>query len=184
MNLDNLLAVMPPGGIEAQEKSGQMAELERQTLPLGIFPSKSTWESLGFIFHDPINDLFVSVDFPSGWKKRATDHSMWTNIIDAEGRNRGAIFYKAAFYDQSAHASLTRRFSVSKYAEHNATQLKTVIYDATNQSEILFGIRDQTSFSLGNQHEAEAEAWLDEHYPDWKNPIAYWNHDQLANTGA
>lgn len=176
--MNNLITVLTPGGIEVQEKAGQIAELERQTLPLDLFPPRSVWESAGFVFHEPIDDLFVSVTFPAGWTKRATDHSMWTDIMDAEGCRRGAIFYKAAFYDRSAAAHLSARFSVTKSAEHNATQLKTVIRDAANKAESIVGIRDRTDHNLGNQHEAEAIKWLDEYYPDWRNPIAYWNHDQ------
>lgn len=182
MNLDNLPATLTPGFIEDQEKAGQIAELERQTLPLDLFPPRPVWESAGFVFHEPIDDLFVSVTFPTGWTKRATDHSMWTDIIDADSRKRGAIFYKAAFYDLSAAAHLSTRFSVIKYAEHNATQRKTVIRDAANKAESIVGIRDRTDHNLGNQHEAEAIKWLDEYYPNWRNPLAYWNHDQSPNS--
>jgi len=175
MNLINLITALTPGGIEAQEKAGQLHELERQTLPLDLSPTRSTWESLGFVFHEPVDDLFVSVTFPAGWTKRATDHSMWTYIVDAEGHKRGGIFYKAAYYDRSANASLNARFSVSKYAEHSATQLKTIVRDAFTQTESSFGIRDNTDFAIGDQHEAEAMNWLNEHYPDWRNPVAYWN---------
>lgn len=178
MNLDNLLAALTPSGIEAQEKAGQLAALEKQTLPIELSPPRSTWESLGFVFHEPVDALHISVTFPAGWTKRATDHSMWTDIMDAEGRKRGAIFYKAAFYDRSASAHLSARFSVTKYAEYSVTQLKTVIRDAANKAESIVGIRDQTDHNLGDQHEAEAREWLNQHYPDWRNPISYWNHDQ------
>lgn len=182
MNLNNIFDALAPGDIEAQEKAGQLNELKRQTLPLDLSPSRLTWESLGFVFHEPVDDLFVSVTFPAGWKKRATDHSMWTDIIDNEGHRRGGIFYKAAFYDQRAGAHLDTRFSVSKCAAHSDTQLKTIIRDAFTQTESSFGIRDNTDFAIGDQHQAEAMNWLNEHYPDWRNPVAYWNElDQPTN---
>lgn len=178
MNLDNLLTALTPGGIEAQEKAGQLAELENQTLPIELSPPRPVWESLGFVFHETVDDLFISVTFPAGWTKRATDHSMWTDIVDPNNRIRGAIFYKAAFYDQSAAAHLDPRFSLNKYAQHSTTQLKTVVVDRLNKTEKLFGIRANIDYDLGKQHEAEAREWLDQYYPDWQNPVSYWNHDQ------
>lgn len=178
MNLDNLLTVLTPGGIEAQEKAGQLAELEKQTLPIELSPPRSIWESLGFVFHEPVDDLFISVTFPAGWTKSATDHSMWTNIVDSNNCIRGAIFYKAAFYDRRAAAHLDPRFSLNKYKQHSVTQLKTVVVDGLNKTEKLFGIRENSEYALGDQHETEARKWLNQHYPDWQNPVSYWNHDQ------
>lgn len=182
MNPDNLLTALTPGGIEAQEKAGQLAELENQTLPIELSPPRSTWESIGFVFHEPVDDLFISVTFPAGWTKRATDHPMWTDIVDPNNRIRGAIFYKAAFYDRSAAAHLDPRFSLSKSAKHSTTQRKTVVIDALNKTEKLFGIREDSEYALGDQHEAEAREWLNQHYPDWRNPVSYWNHDESPNS--
>jgi hypothetical protein len=54
-----------------------------------------------------------SVKLPEGWHIKATDHSMWSNLVDDKGRNRASIFYKAAFYDREAFLSFNRRFSMS-----------------------------------------------------------------------
>lgn len=48
------------------------------------------------------DDLFVGTKLPEGWKKEATDHSMWNNLVDDKERIRASIFYKAAFYDREA----------------------------------------------------------------------------------
>src|SRR6185436_8068032 len=45
-------------------------------------------------------------------KKIATDHSMYTDLVDDKGRVRASIFYKAAFYDRKADISFKRRFSI------------------------------------------------------------------------
>lgn len=91
-----------PGGIEAQESQGQQELVNAEVLP-----AKGDWtqlEALGVkrgahVTGDP---LFVHVELPAGWKKQATDHSLWTDLVDETGTKRASIFYKAAFYDRDA----------------------------------------------------------------------------------
>lgn len=103
-NLENLLAAMMPGGIERQEKNGQIEQSFKETLPLKL--DKPSFEAVGFVFGDPEDDLFQKATFPKGWRKKPTEHSMWTDIVDETGKKLGSIFYKAAFYDRDAFASL------------------------------------------------------------------------------
>lgn len=36
-----------------------------------------------------VDDLFLEASLPEGWKKVATDHAMWANLVDAQsGPNR------------------------------------------------------------------------------------------------
>lgn len=111
---ENFLAAITPGGIEAQEKRGQIDQSFAETLPIeGTEPGKNRemFEKLGFVFGNPTDGIFVQAKFPAGWRKQATSHSMWSNLLDDKGRKRGMIFYKAAFYDRSAHISLNVRFT-------------------------------------------------------------------------
>ena len=103
---ENFLAASTPGGIERQEKEGQESFVASETLPKDMQGcSREKLEKIGFVFGDDIDDLFVSVVMPEGWKKEPTDHSMWSKLVDEKGRERASIFYKAAFYDRSAHMS-------------------------------------------------------------------------------
>jgi hypothetical protein len=80
------------------------------------------WLALGFTFGDPDPDdpLFMPATLPGGWKRQATGHSMGSVIVDTLGRERVSIFYKAAFYDRSAHMSLTGlRWYVEKHVEYD-----------------------------------------------------------------
>lgn len=100
-DLENLLVAATPGGIEQQEAMGQAALVgTRDILPIKC-PRKEL-EALGFVFGETSDDLFINVTFPNGWSKKATDHSMWSDLLDETGKKRGAIFYKAAFYDRKA----------------------------------------------------------------------------------
>lgn len=103
-DVSNFLVASVPGGIEAQEKAGQIEQTFLDTLPKDC--PQAQFEALGFKFLGEHNDLFLKVEFPKGWRKKATDHDMWTDIIDETGTKRGSIFYKAAFYDRRAEARL------------------------------------------------------------------------------
>lgn len=117
----HMLGLMSDGNngyIEGMEAAGQ-----RQFVGSEQLPTRSPiaeLEALGFVFGpvDPRDDLFRPCTLPDGWVKRGTDHSMWSEIVDDKGRRRVSIFYKAAFYDRSAHASLV----------HPASRLSDAIY--------------------------------------------------------
>jgi hypothetical protein len=97
-----------PRAIEAQEARGQQELVESEQLPVRINEGgREKLEALGVVFMPCVgDDIFRSVKLPKGWKKVLTDHSMWSNLVDDKGVVRAQIFYKAAFYDRSAHMSV------------------------------------------------------------------------------
>jgi len=94
--------------IEDMEAQGQ-----KQLVASVLFPTERNgdFEALGFVFGDPLPDdpLFCNAEFPEGWRLVASDHSMWSEIVDETGARRGSVFYKAAFYDRRAFAQLDKR---------------------------------------------------------------------------
>lgn len=190
-NIENFLIASIPGGIEASEKRGQMQQANAQTLPfeLGqrrngkIEDARKPWQALGFMFGEMSDDIFVNVTFPKGWKKKPTDHSMWSEIVDNKDRVRGMIFYKAAFYDRSAHAHLSCRFSVTNdYAKPHAT---VSVKDACGEVQFKVtglespdwnGDRAAAENLSVKQDEARAAcyAYLNSNFPDHESPLAYW----------
>lgn len=191
--VDNVVAAMTPGGIEAQEKRGQLRQEKAKTLPIDL--NKAQFEAVGFKFGKVIDKLFQEVDFPEGWTKRATDHSMWSDIVDEKGRKRGSIFYKAAFYDQSAHASLCSRFSVhqtypedrdtptvSVYIEDKCGVVKLSIDGLPNATAVKGEFNDETArqkrlevYDLVTMAKKQIWERLKEEYPDAENVNAHWN---------
>lgn len=94
-----------PSAIVQQEARGQKELVNSTQLPTKCSPaSRATLEAAGVVFGKPNerDPMFCDATLPAGWKKVATDHSMWTDIVDETGKKRGSIFYKAAFYDRSA----------------------------------------------------------------------------------
>lgn len=105
----NFLAASIPGGIEAQEAQGQR-DLVRHADRLPVRGTdgdkRKAWEAAGFVFGEPMegkDKIFVSCTFPAGWKLEPTEHSMWSDVVDAEGKKRAQVFFKAAFYDYNSH---------------------------------------------------------------------------------
>ena len=117
-DISNAIISATPGGIEAQEAQGQKDLVNSSNIPREFNGcTQADFLKLGFQFFDDVDDLFVDVAMPDGWEVQPTDHSMWSKIVDEKGRERASMFYKAAFYDRSAHISLTRRFSAGYMPE-------------------------------------------------------------------
>jgi hypothetical protein len=115
-----------PGGIEASEKRGQLQFVESDILPTHIQDfggekgsSRKIMEGWGFQFGKPLggDSIFQQAKLPEGWKKKGSDHDMWSYILDEKGRERCSVFYKAAFYDRSAHLSLCSRYRCDRQYE-------------------------------------------------------------------
>lgn len=99
--------------IEEQERNGQASLIHAREgnvvqIPLDGSEHAEAFEAIGITLGEPTDELFRSATLPEGWKIVATDHSMWTRLLDDKGEERASIFYKAAFYDRRAHISLTR----------------------------------------------------------------------------
>ena len=190
-NLENIIAAITPGGIERQELEGQreLVSTEVSRLPKEINGYNLQDEKmikgyalLGIEVLDEHDDIFLNVRLPTGWKLQATDHSMYSDLLDNQGRKRGSIFYKAAFYDRRANFDFITRFRVVCEPEDAHASYETYkklygrVYDGNTvifESEGRERIRDDW-----NQREelcAEAEAWLVENgYPDFNDPLLYW----------
>ena len=94
-----------PAMIEASESHGQRELVASTQLPTKCsLEDKAKLEASGVVFGKPTagDNLFCDATLPKGWQKRATDHSMWGELVDADGKVRATIFYKAAFYDRDA----------------------------------------------------------------------------------
>lgn len=179
--------------IEWSEKEGQRRLTQSEKLPVaGTKGHEDQFRAMG-IDLGPISDdrqeLFRDADLPSGWKIQPTDHSMWSNLVDDKGSVRAMVFYKAAFYDRSAHIGLRTRFIVEGR------------YNPETHDKTCFEVKDRrgpkTLFSspqmpphpglnasreeIAAYYEMEEEsrsvclAWLTERYPDFNNPLAYWD---------
>lgn len=152
------------------------------------------------VTHSKNDDLFIDVVLPEGWKKEYTNHSMWSRIIDDKGRERMTVFYKASFYDREAFINLNRRYrlntevddfrpTMDTYEKEALTVNWGVVKDQDNQ--VIFKTAGRSykkrytkkiHYKWWSEREAflktllnEAEAWLNEHYPNHRDHFAYWD---------
>lgn len=92
-----------PGSIEAMEARGQRELTQATQLPREGYNEFGRAAVLGFeVIGDGADPLFYDVRMPEGFRIQATDHSMWSDLLDAEGKKVASIFYKAAYYDRRA----------------------------------------------------------------------------------
>lgn len=168
----NVTVAATPSGIEAQERQGQDALVANSgMLPKELYPDQAAFETLGFVFGENVDELFVSVTLPEGWVFKATDHAMHSDILDALGRWRVGVFYKAAFYDRRATARLKARYDV-QYQKTPAGAVEFYFSDGDSVMEVFATQADGQQFYelLDIAKEALLKRW-----PDAKNPLAYWD---------
>lgn len=183
MTLEAMISGSHEGQIERAEAQGQKDLVNSADLPKkidGVTRVQIT-ENLGIVFGDDVNDLFVSVTLPDGWEKRATDHSMWSELVDDKGRVRAMMFYKAAFYDREAFMSFDRFYKVG--GDYSAREVKVV--NALDDTIKDFGRVDvpedgndptwQDKYTEWTDLGDAARVWLSENYPDHKDVFAYWD---------
>jgi hypothetical protein len=179
-DLENFVVAATPGGIEAQEKRGQMALVNSTDIPKQMSPSREAFEKIGFVFGKDVDELFVSAKLPPGWTRATTGHSMHSDILDEQGRKRVSVFYKAAFYDRRADAYLTRRYTVQQQYPDlpggeglDKDDVAIAVCDAGNE------IYRQATLKRDDYdgHETArkaAAAWIAEKFPGADDPTACW----------
>src|SRR5690606_20876468 len=89
------------GAIEQQEAAGQRELVNSQQLPVEIINGTeahllSMGIELGPLPTGDEDPLFRNAGLPDGWKLKATEHAMWSQLVDDKGRKRASVFYKAA----------------------------------------------------------------------------------------
>jgi hypothetical protein len=178
-DLENFLAAATPGGIEQQEAQGQAQMVAAfNTLPKRILNHAITYAMLeqawGIAVGADQDDIFVKVAFPAGWAMRPTSHNMHSDLLDATGTCRAGIFYKAAFYDRSASLRITPRYAIHNDYGDPLTRV-TVVDHKTTTVLLECGSPSAKDYTAMDASEQEADRWLTEHFPNFADPLAYWN---------
>lgn len=138
-DVSNFSIANAPGGIERQEAQGQLDLVHSTKLPTDCRGKKHVIEAMGVVFGEQVDDLFTTVQLPKGWAKKATDHSMWSKVIDERGRERISVFYKAAFYDLRAFMEPVRLFSVGFENVPDETGFENDVCDKPERAVVFKG---------------------------------------------
>ena len=200
--------------IPAQERAGQVELINSDTMPTKCnsydVEGEKVLIALGFKLGKEVEGdaMFRYMELPKGWKKEGGSHAMWSYILDADGNERLSIFYKAAFYDRSAHYNLTKRFySYSEYVGEGQSgddsyyeKSQYMIKDKCNPEKplCLSAVLDRGDYDFDDDarkkayYDAldaagrESKAQLKVYFPDYENPAAYWGKegdDIIENNG-
>jgi len=174
-----LLSGSMDGQIEAQEARGQSEMVIKKVLPKEGFDHPARPASLKAV--KGYDDLFQVVDFPEGWKVvPAPDHSMWSSLQDDKGRERAAIFYKAAFYDRNARINWIAYYNLCENAfnPEYRDQVKHVwLQNPAGEKFFETAIEDDKDLSdYGCYEKARNKviALADVKFPGWNLPQSFW----------
>ena len=166
--------------ILAQEAQGQKELVKSDTLPTeNLEACRKMIEKAGgkigpIVVGDP---LFTVVDLPKGWTKRATEHSMGSELLDEKGRVRATIFYKAAFYDRNARITPVRAIDISQdYNRRDAIVLTIMKHGNPLHALEPLVYSDKQAWDVRDKAYDIAKRWLAANgYPDWESVEAYWD---------
>jgi len=200
---ENFIAAATPGGIERQEREKQRDLVRNQELPIKLGSPKELFEKLGFKFGRTIDKLFQEAQLPEGWKKvPSPSHSSYSYVLDEKGRARWMIYFKGAYYDRQADGySLQRRYVIRAQQNYDQNHDRkrdgeTPIWGEVLDYGILFdptetyhgGVKPKVIhngekftpkdvFDIDRVRKMvtlEMEMWIGERFPDYENPLAYW----------
>ncbi|MFJ4551047.1 hypothetical protein ACIP4X_17775 [Streptomyces sp. NPDC088817] len=176
-----LAASMGPGGsdqaVAEQERAGQAQLVNSDRLPTEMQgPDQAAYEAVGFTFgaSDPRDPLLRPVTLPDGWKREASDHDMWSYVVDQLGRRRVEVFYKAAFYDRRAFMRLV---TVDGYVSHCHIHGTDLVTDDTWATPAAIAEAARSWAKAGQQN---ADSWAHSDHPSASRWIAEAEADRDA----
>lgn len=187
----------PPDLIHDAERAGQAAVVEAPVLPARGWtldaagrplPDDMVFAPAGVEILGQHDDLFLDVRLPAGWRKVARpdkhDRAYYSDLVDARGRVRATIFYKAVSYDRKAHLIWETRFRPTvpfEADDPDDRNVRWVVEDAATGTRAWesepFVLED---YERHRAARAECDAWLEAHRPEWNDPGAYWDEEAPA----
>lgn len=125
--------------------------------------SRSILQDMGVVFGLPATDHdgYGYVSLPIGWRITATsdDHGLYA-LLDEKDRRR-AIIINA---ENGSFFTSVNRYGVDRYI---GVVEQTTVTDC--------GKPIYTVPGTGADAQSAAYAWINENFPDWTNPFAYWD---------
>ncbi len=166
--------------IERQESRGQQQLVCGDVIPTDRRIDDSVLIELGFTLGEVVQDdpIFQRAGLPDGWSKKATDHAMWSHIIDERGRKRFGVFYKAAFYDRSAHMSMSNRYYVGRDydAPDGVLRIHAVDCEVVLNHTVVPSPPVDEQFRAEDEMVAEMKEWMNQNYwSGWDDTVLGWN---------
>lgn len=146
--------------------------------------------AMGFGLGECPNKLEQHMTLPLGWSVRQDPgHSSWSYLHDAKGRRRMDVYRKSTPYEQSLTLTALRRFKVdidhTWMQEDPQRRNRVCVFNHNKPVRRRTGklsdpkpyeqTRADAWYKENDALKKEAEAWLDQRYPNWKIASAYWD---------
>jgi hypothetical protein len=157
---------------------------KRDRLPANISDNgRQTLEKAGVHFgkFTDATNSFVHVLLPEGWKTVLSDLRSRYELLDENGFTRAVIFHKFICYNGDAFMNLLTRYTVSpdKEYEDSHSAIRLCVQDTRDKSVVKtfdpYLVSSPHDYILVKEQSVkEAEQWLDSHYEEWRDPLAYW----------
>lgn len=165
-----------------------------------LYPDTKTFQVLGFLFQEKKNVLALTL--PPGWSTFETVHCLHTYHLlkDEKGRIRGEYVYLGnLFRKKSGYAKLFTRYDYSlKSIEFNQFETEETVYIVDNaffppkiinelgkqlvwhpqiEGENFWQSSEESLFQKSKENDLVNQAfqYLQQRYPDWGNPLNYWD---------
>lgn len=88
-----------------RRQTRHVAGRTREVLPRAEGSLLAELLTLGFepdLTDDGADPLLAPMFLPEGWERRASDHSLYSYLVDGSGANRVMVMYKGAAHDRDA----------------------------------------------------------------------------------
>ena len=133
--------------------------------------------------------LMFEVELPDGWSVNHLGESVWYEVLDDKNRVR----FTCSIHLKDYHTAYTvkgRRYNFKRNDEIyrlTNTNLKSIQHQVLDGNKVIYSTDIKTIDWAKpdeavlqekiTEHEQKAECWryLKEHFPRWKNPLAYWD---------
>lgn len=183
------------------ERVAQTQLTVTQRLPRAMEPfgAQELLVAGGVVLNDCEDELFFNVILPPGWQVVPSFEPRVSALVDGLNRERARIFYKGSAYDRKASLHITCRYNVRDWdpsevlEDHGLREFVREVADggsallATGEAIFLCSaeipaeghgtdmLAKKVRYRAHRSAVQEAVNWLDEHYPQHRDPFAYWD---------
>ena len=171
---DALFALIDSPELAKKNEKAAIAIMKQGKLPKYQLPCRQAFEELGFQFSESDSLLFYNAVYPQKWYFEYEKYSRNTFYL-CDGLKRRMAEVKVYVEVPNPYAKVTRitRYQV-KWFFLSSDEI-VAIYDNEERTyiKIVYAAYRPSNENIREEKEHAIE-WLNKHFPDWKDPFAYW----------
>lgn len=152
-------------------------------VPKKMGSNKEVLETIGFTFEEVGDDELCKAILPVGWQFSSEikfNGTTFTTFVDEKGRERGFFSDTTILYENGNWSSkLCPRFNVCwefTNPKDWSAPVEVFAMDYANDTIVFAaGQCNELESKEYNELERKVREFLDTNYPDWENPLKYWD---------